>query len=218
MVLCEIDNFGNFLSTWIFIGVSTWAATMMMSGLVFLKYYSKPTYETWRYKTNPEYPKAPYVGDEVVQMSKGVMAGAICPAIALYLARHGLAKGYCGNGPNDEYGWMAHLFQFFVIWLGSDLYQFLYHRFGHMTEIGWAQHRHHHVFYNPTPFSVIADEYIDQFVRAAPLCLIPMIMPTNMDLLFGIYATFFYSYGIYLHWGFELEYPDAHHPIINTAF
>lgn len=87
-----------------------------------------------------------------------------------------------------------------------------------MTELGWAQHRYHHLFYNPTPFSVIADEYIDQFVRAGPLCLIPMMMPTNMDLLFGIYAIFFYSYGIYLHWGFELEWPDAHHPIINTSF
>lgn len=29
---------------------------------------------------------------------------------------------------------------------------------------------------------------------------------------------FFYGYGVYLHWGFELSYPDAHHPILNTSF
>ena len=39
-----------------------------------------------------------------------------------------------------------------------------------------------------------------------------------MDLLFFTYGAFFYFYGVYLHCGYELEYPDAHHPILNTSF
>ncbi|CAF4850244.1 unnamed protein product, partial [Rotaria socialis] len=76
----------------------------------------------------------------------------------------------------------------------------------------------HHQFFNPTPFAVIADEYLDQFVRALPLLILPALIPVNMDLLFFQFATFFYGYGIYLHWGHEFSYPDAHHPIINTSF
>ena len=33
-----------------------------------------------------------------------------------------------------------------------------------------------------------------------------------------MYVIFFYGYGVYLHWGYELDYPDAHHPYLNTAF
>lgn len=43
-------------------------------------------------------------------------------------------------------------------------------------------------------------------------------MPTNIDLLFFEFALFFYGYGLYLHWGYEVSWLDAHHPIINTAF
>jgi Delta7-sterol 5-desaturase len=59
----------------------------------------------------------------------------------------------------------------------------------------WDVHKHHHVFYNPSPFAVIADEWMDQFIRATPLLFLPMITPVNMDLLFGTYAVFFYGYG-----------------------
>ena len=73
-------------------------------------------------------------------------------------------------------------------------------------------------FYNPSPFAVIADEYLDQFVRASPLLWLPCLMPINMDMLFALFGAFFYGYGTYLHWGFELSYPDAHHSWINTSF
>jgi hypothetical protein len=31
---------------------------------------------------------------------------------------------------------------------------------GHCYERFWAVHKHHHAFFNPTPFAVIADEYV----------------------------------------------------------
>jgi len=89
---------------------------------------------------------------------------------------------------------------------------------GHRLNYFWAIHKHHHQFSNPSPFAVIADEYLDQFIRAAPLVIIPLVMPINMDLMFLQYAVMFYAYGVYLHWGFESEYPDAHHPVLNSSF
>jgi len=146
---------------------------------------------------------------------KGMYSATICPAITLYLAQNGLSQAYCGWG---EYSWGYLIFQFLFIWIGTDFYEFYYHRWGHTSKFGWNQHKNHHLFFNPSPFAVIADEYVDQFVRAAPLLIFPILLPINIDLMFFEFAILFYGYGTYLHWGFELDYPDAHHPIINTAF
>ncbi len=37
---------------------------------------------------------------------------------------------------------------------------------GHVDFRFWKQHKHHHVFYNPSPFSVIADEWVDQVTNS----------------------------------------------------
>src|SRR5262249_41732814 len=73
-------------------------------------------------------------------------------------------------------------------------------------------------FGNPSPFAVIADDHADQLIRSLPLLVIPMIMPVNMDLLFFTFSAFFYGYGVYLHWGFQLPWPAAHNPSITTSF
>jgi len=57
-----------------------------------------------------------------------------------------------------------------------------------------------------------------EFVRALPLLVLPLVMPVNIDLLFFTFALFFYGYGVVLHCAHEAEWPDAHHPIINTSF
>ena len=33
-------------------------------------------------------------------------------------------------------------------------------------------HKHHHIFHNPTPFAVIADEWMDQFIRSMPMVIL----------------------------------------------
>jgi len=40
---------------------------------------------------------------------------------------------------------------------------------------------------------VIADEWADQFARALPLLVLPIVMPMNMDLIFFEFAIFFIS-------------------------
>jgi len=151
-------------------------------------------------------------------MLKGLCSAAFCPALSLYLSKIGYSQAYCGV---SDYGWSWLVIQFFVFLIASDFFEFYYHRIGHTFSAFWEVHKHHHAFFNPTPFSVIADEYLDQIVRASPLVLFPLIVPTNMDLLFFQYAVFFYAYGVYLHWGHEcltvpLLHPHNYH--INTAF
>eukprot|EP00854_Cymbomonas_tetramitiformis_P003846 gene3846-4802_t len=188
---------------------------MGMSGIIFSLYYWKPTYEIWRTKTNPRYPSADKIREEVIQTMKGVVMATFCPALSLYLSQRGYSQAYCGF---SEYGVGYHVFTFLLIFIGSDFFEFYYHRLGHTTKLGWIQHKHHHVFHNPSPFAVIADEWIDQFFRSLPLLLFPVFMPINMDMMYFTYGVFFYAYGVYLHWGHELQWPDAHHPWLNTSF
>jgi len=110
------------------------------------------------------------------------------------------------------------LFQAVLIFFFTDLYEYAYHWIGHRYATFWSIHRHHHMFYNPSPFAVIADEYLDQFVRTLPMVILPLVTPINMDLLFAIFATLFYGYGVYLHWGYESTWLSAHNPVFNTAY
>jgi len=186
-----------------------------MSGTLFYRYYYRPSFEDWQRKSNPEFPSPALVRREVLQMLKGMYTATFCPALALHLVNAGWSKAYGGLGGRSV-GYLV--FTFFVVWIGSDFYEFAYHRLGHTFAFWWKQHKGHHVFYNPSPFAVIADDHADQLIRSAPLLFIPLLMPVNMDLLFLTYGAFFYGYGVYLHWGYELRWPDAHHPWINTAF
>jgi len=214
-MLCEISLWGNFFSTWMALTAIGWVTLMILSLGLFMRYYVHPTFEDWQYKSNPQYPDAWKVKKEIQVMTKGLVSATFCPSMALYLAQSGSSKAYCGVG---EHGWGYLVVSFLVIWIVSDFWEFLYHYSGHTFSALWQAHKPHHQFYNPSPFSVIADEYLDQFMRALPLLVFPIIAPVNMDMIFFEYALFFYAYGVYLHWGYELEYPNAHHPWLNTSF
>ncbi|GMI27964.1 hypothetical protein TrCOL_g6634 [Triparma columacea] len=204
---------------------------MLSSSFVFYHYYWGPkvTYAKWTRKTNPKFPSPAKVRDEIVQTAKGIYTATLCPAAAIYLSQQStlsktlgtLSKAYCSENPftDEEHGGTKGvIIQFLLIVIISDFWEWGYHRLGHIYPFFWAQHKHHHVFFNPSPFAVIADEYVDQFFRALPLFLFPAICPINMDVMFFTYGVFFYVYGIYLHWGYEFDFLDAHNPIINTSY
>jgi lathosterol oxidase len=173
-----------------------------MSGALFWLYYWRPTFETWQRKSNPQFPKPADGAARGAADAQGHLTATLCPALALHLVDSGWSKAYGGLG---GYGVGYLVFTFFVAWIGSDLYEFAYHRLGHTRAFWWKQHKHHHVFFNPSPFSVIADD-LRSISCSAPrrCCSSPWLMPINMDLLFLTYGAFFYGYGVYLHWGFEL--------------
>lgn len=188
---------------------------MALSTPVFIYFYAYPTFDKWRRKSNPEYPDPLKVREEVFQTLKGVAAGIIPPTISLYLSSHGMNQAYCGVG---DYGYGYIFLCFMITWIGSDIFEWGYHYLGHTTEFGWQQHKYHHKFYNPSPYAVIADEWVDQFVRALPLCIFPLIAPWNIDMLFFTFGVFFYGYGVALHCGHEFDCLDSHHYWINTPY
>lgn len=103
------------------------------------------------------------VREEIVQMLKGLVAATICPTLALQLIGTEYSQGFCGITAEHDVGY--HVFLFGVIMIASDFSEFFYHFCGHNFAALWDHHRAHHKFYNPSPFAVIADEYLDQFVR-----------------------------------------------------
>ncbi len=214
-MLCEISTHGNFFTTWVALSAIGLIFTGAMSGWLFRRYYWRPTFEQWQRKSNPEFPPPAMVKREIVTMVKGIAVATIPPALALWLIGSGWSQAYCGVG---DYGWTWLVASFFVVWIGSDFVEFYYHHLGHKHRRLWREHKAHHAFFNPSPFAVIADGWVDQFFRATPMLIFPLLMPVNIDMLFFTYAAFFYGYGVYLHWGYELRWPDAHHPWINTSF
>jgi lathosterol oxidase len=214
-MLCEIGTAYGFWALWAFFTASGFLSMVVLSGSLFYPYYMKPTYERWIYKSNPRFPSPLLVKKEIIQMSKGLVVATFCPAFTLFLSKWEWSNGYCSGTRGDAWPiWLQAAFIFFF----TDLYEYLYHYMGHYLNFFWDIHRHHHKFYNPSPFAVIADEYIDQFVRTWPMIIIPALIPTNMDLLFLIYVTLFYAYGVYLHWGYESPLLSTHNPIFNTAY
>lgn len=182
-MLCEISIWcgNNFFLTWIMLTLIGGIVLLFLSGVIFYYYYVNVSYEKWLTKSNAKYPPPETVRMEVIMMLKGLLMATFCPSLALYLMGRGKFDVYCGVG---KYGWGYLIFSFFVIWLVTDFFEFFYHRLGHTIESLWSVHKYHHQFFNPTPFAVIADEYLDQLVRASPLLFLPAMMPLNMDLLF----------------------------------
>jgi lathosterol oxidase len=217
-MLCEIGLWGNFWITWAALTTIGFALIVVMASIIFYFYYQHPTYEMWQQKSNPKYPPAEIVRSEIIQMSKGILSATLCPSLSLFLAQNGMSKAYCGTGPNGEYGWGYHILCFLLIWIGVDFWEFFYHRVGHITTIGWSQHKHHHLFYNPTPFAVIADEYVDQFARALPLLLFPLVMPFNMDLMFFQFGVFFLWIRCILALGPRVRIPGCAPPDTQYGF
>ena len=226
-MLCEISEtfFGNFFLTWAALNVIGFVMLMSSSSVLFYHYYwpSKVTFEKWQRKTNPEFPSVEKVRDEIVQMTKGMLTATLSPAASLWLATKPSSvpkmlhsQAYCGV--SQDHGWSYLAGTFVFTWIASDFFEFYYHRLGHCHKFFWNHHKAHHKFFNPSPFAVIADEYVDQLVRSIPLLVFPLLMPVNMDMLFLQYAMFFYCYGCYLHWGYELDFLSAHNPVINTSY
>ena len=219
-MLCEAARFagegpGGLLLTWGLLTALALPTILGISAAVFRAWYYSPRYEQWRTKSNPCYPEPAKVRSEVLLTLQCGALSVLPAALALHLAHQGRSKAYCGLGAR---GWGYELGAAAAVLLLSDFFEWAYHFAGHSLPSLWKRHRHHHAFSNPSPFAVIADDHLDQAVRALPLLVFPLLVPVNMDVLFGTYALFFYAYGAYLHWGHELEWPDAHHPVLNTAY
>uniref|UniRef100_A0A0G4G417 Fatty acid hydroxylase domain-containing protein n=1 Tax=Chromera velia CCMP2878 TaxID=1169474 RepID=A0A0G4G417_9ALVE len=245
MVLCYAFDSGllpdSFLALYLattFLGIFN---VGLFSQLSFHFLYKKATFIKWQYKSNAEFPKAKLVRHEAVRTIQGIFFSAIFPALAIYLAKkkaggYGASdsdqgadsfleskvlpkfQGYCGIDSSGE-GMIRHLAEMLFIILVTDVYEWLYHNLGHELDFLWRFHTHHHKFFNPTPWAVIADEPPDQIMRSLPLLVLPFVFRMNVDVLFFTFAAFFYVYGIYLHSGYECDWiVRSDNPVVNTSF
>jgi len=186
----------------------------LLSGIIFRIYYVHPTYEQWRRKINPVYPAPEKVRAEIVDSVKGIVFSTFPPALALYLFKHDMTRSYCGIGDGSLY----LVGTFFAVWFLSDCYQSVHHYLGHTISSLWSTHRHHHKFYNPTPFAVETDDAVDQLVHTIPVLLIPLMLPVNLDVVFFVYGALFLPWGVYHHLGHDLDFLDPHHRLWNTSY
>lgn len=214
-MLCELFKFDSFLLTWLVLFQLAVSVIFLMSGAVFIYYYVYPTYEKWVYKDNPKYPQPDKVREEIILSMKGAWVTVLNTAQSFYLMEKGFNHAYCGVEPH---GWSWLFWNSLVIIQGTDFFEFYYHRMGHKIEFFWVHHKQHHLFYNPTPFAVVADDLADQYIRGLCMFIIPLVMPTNMDQMSIIYFVQFYGYGVFIHCGHEFTWLSAHNYWINTPY
>ena len=105
-----------------------------------------PTYEKWLKKTNRNYPSPAMVRSEIWKTCKGVIFVTLSPTIALYMAKNGIGKAYCGV----KNGWEFEVLHFFAIFLLVDFFEWAWHYMGHKFDVLWNIHRPHHKYHNPT--------------------------------------------------------------------
>ena len=223
-VVCSLQDWdgSSFLSIWIGLSILSLIFLVIFSSACFYFLYYYPTFASWRYKINPQYPSPLKVREEVIVMLRGIGFSTFCPALSLWCVKQKLGHAYCGiSESTGGIGWLAQ--SFIIVWIFTDVYEFLYHWLGHVTRSMWQLHKVHHHFYNPTPFAVIADDPIDQFFRAAPLLFLPYFMPVNIDMIFTMFSVLFYFNGLVQHSGFEVPWLetigiDGHSRLILTSY
>lgn len=148
----------------------------------------RPSYSTWKWKSNPRYPSPASARKEILTACLGMSVATMCPALSVHLAAHGHSRAYCGWGGHSL---LYSALTVVACWFAGDFYEFYYHRLGHTVPLFWKFHKSHHRFANPTPFAVIADEYVDQFMRSLPLIIFPLLAPVNIDMLFILFGLHF---------------------------
>mmetsp|Transcript_9198 Transcript_9198/g.22556 ORF Transcript_9198/g.22556 Transcript_9198/m.22556 type:complete len:389 (-) Transcript_9198:1129-2295(-) len=216
----------SFFGIWLGLFMAGLFSIFTLSTLAFRKLYSQPTFASWQYKSSGKYPSVGYVRKEMYQTLKGVIFATILPALSIYLRNEPYMQGYCpadiADKPEEEQYFLSYsrlLFEFCVVVLATDFFEFVYHWSGHYFDHGWDVHRHHHVYSNPTPWAVIADEPWDNMMRASPMLVLPFFLKLNIDTIFLTFAGFFYLYGTYLHCGFEADWiVPSDHWLVNTSF
>ena len=165
----------------------------------FRRFYLNPTFDTWKLKYNKVYPSVPAVTNEIIALTKCTLTTIMLLAFSVQLGIH----GYNGLFDVRKATIKDNVVNFIISFWAVDFYSYFYHFIGHKIPEAWTIHRFHHKFFNPTPFGVIADDCLDQLIRAMPLLFLPLAIDTlNWVVLSSVFALDMY-YGVLLHGGHE---------------
>lgn len=207
----------------LWMGYSAFAYCVLTGASIatFIYYYVYPTYDKWRFKSNPKYPSPSYVLGEIVL--GGILAPpwvTLVSSLHIYLISTGTLKHHCDTPQTLSY----RVFSAVLVLLIADLYEWGWHYLGHLFDSLWTLHRHHHKFYNPTPFGTVADYPLDNFMRSLYPVVVYAVsygligMPLDIDMLYFATAFVTIIWGMYLHTGHELSFLPYDHPVFNTSF
>ena len=216
MLICFLTNSNySFFFLYFILSFLSFLSLFFFSSLLFYFLYFQPSFQIWKYKINSNYPTTSKIKQEIQIMLQGILFSTLPPTISIYLTRDSIGYGYCNI---NQYSLTWFFYSFFIIWIGSDFYEWLYHYLGHSYSVMWLLHKDHHLFTNPTPFAVISDSPIDQFFRALPLLLFPLLIPIHLELIFFIFSSFFLINGLIQHSGYEIPYISGHSKFILTSY
>lgn len=219
--LAPYDGLSGWLLVWIAYAGFVYVVLTGSSVVAFCYYYVYPTYDKWRFKSNPKYPSASYVlGELFLGGILGPPSVTFVASIHLHLISNGTLRHHCDTPTT----WSYRLFSACMVILVTDFYEWGWHYLGHWIDRLWVVHKHHHKYYNPTPFGTIADYPMDNFMRSLYVVVVNAVafcvvgMPLDLDMVY--FATGFITmfWGMYLHCGHELECLPYDHAWLNTSF
>lgn len=227
-VICSIaqglsfyEGIRGFLLLWMAYAAFVYVVLTGSSIAAFCYYYVYPTYDKWRFKTNPKYPSPTYVlGELFLGGILGPPSVSLVAAIHLFLVANGTLKHHC----DTPVTWSYRLFSALFVIIVTDLYEWGWHYLGHWMDNLWVVHKHHHKYYNPTPFGTVADWPVDNFMRSLYVVVVNLVsfcligMPLDLDMVYFATGFFTMGWGMYLHTGHELASIPHDHPFLNTSY
>jgi len=219
--LSGYEGIKGWLLVWMAYATFVYVVLTGTSIAAFCYYYVYPTYDKWRFKSNPKYPSAAYVFGELF------LGGILGPPVVTFLASlhlHLISNGMLRHHCDTPTTWSYRLFSAVTVVVITDFYEWGWHYLGHYVDALWTVHKHHHKYYNPTPFGTIADYPMDNFMRSTYPIVVYTVsyglfgMALDLDMLY--FATGFVTmiWGMYLHCGHELPSIRYDHPVLNTSF
>eukprot|EP00658_Telonema_sp_P-2_P083874 TRINITY_DN9189_c0_g1_i4.p1 TRINITY_DN9189_c0_g1~~TRINITY_DN9189_c0_g1_i4.p1 ORF type:complete len:347 (+),score=82.76 TRINITY_DN9189_c0_g1_i4:152-1192(+) len=214
-------GFSSWLTIWLAYAGFGYVMLTGSSLAAFIYLYCYPTYNKWKYKSNPKYPTATYVMGEVLLGGiLGPLVVAFAPSIHLYLIADGHYKHHC----DTPQSWSYKLLSAFLVVLITDFYEWGWHFLGHYIGALWSVHKHHHKYFNPTPFGTIADYPADNFMRSLYFMIVngvaygTMGIHLDLDMIYIVTAFLTVGWGMYLHCGHEISWIPYDNRYFNTSF
>lgn len=199
-MIAEYLTGNSFWMTWfIFSSVNAiWYTTIC--GLMWYFLYCQKIFGT-KWKTQIKWPKDSTIFKEWTTGLVCCGAAGFNMALTIYLSQLGYSQLYYQIESYSTLLW-GILFQFTFM----EIYSWAFHYACHNISFLWNIHKSHHLFPNPTPFAVMADDPLDMFIKSFPIVLIPQLFPTWDGALFGIFGLVNFIYGSFLHGGFDFPF------------
>lgn len=179
---------------------------ILCGGLYYMCYVSQYKETALGWKTQMKIPSNDTVKKEIIDGCISSMAASVNISLSIWLSNGNWNQLY-GNFSELTVIW--HITSLFFIWLLTEIFEWTFHWLSHNNKVLWNIHKKHHLFPNPTPFSVLSDHPLDMFIKSSPMLWLPLMFPVWDFTLLAWFGFVNFLYGAYLHSGFEFPFLPA---------